>query len=555
MDIIKAFILDNSNYNVHILLEDSKPLFRASDIATVMGIKNIHTSLVNINSDYKVLRQTETLGGSQETIFLKEQAVYRLVMRSNKPIAQPFQDWLCEVIASIRETGKYELQQEMKNIKETKEKTDQEILELKNQFITTQQKYETDLLLNAHNSLIDSFDNKNVVYFGLIKKMDNDQKLIKIGSTQDIRKRGMALNIDFGNMIFFTVLACAEHKNFERFLHGHTDIKRYLYTQPINGMKISTEIFLMNDEEIKKTINIANRNISQFSNLENSYKSIKNTISELKNDVQTDINNLKSDVQDILYFIQNQEQDKNVSFNEGTKNDTEESNNEAVEYPSKRGICTINGSKVQRYDTTGKVLIHTYNSVMDALRDSTIKKPSRNGILDAIDRNTIYNEFRWLLLDRALPNDTVQILEETVEIGVIRKGYVCELNEDKTVIINVFSNQKRLNESKGFKSSGYTSILIKTQKMWNNSYFMCWCDCSDELQQNYLENNELPEEDNAKPHQIKILKLDPETREVIHRYNSITEVTIKYKITARTLKSAINGDLVKRNYRWMYHSP
>jgi hypothetical protein len=81
---------------------------------------------------------------------------------------------------------------------------------------------------------------------------------------------------------------------------------------------------------------------------------------------------------------------------------------------------------------------------------------------------------------------------------------------------------------------------------------MCWSDCSDELQQNYLEHNELPEEDSNKPHQIRILKLEPETNEVLHRYNSITEVTIKYKMTARTLKSAINGDLVQRNFKWKY---
>lgn len=54
--------------------------------------------------------------GLKQTIyftFISEQNLYRLIMRSNKPQAEPFQDWVCgEVLPSIRKAGGYILVRE-----------------------------------------------------------------------------------------------------------------------------------------------------------------------------------------------------------------------------------------------------------------------------------------------------------------------------------------------------------------------------------------------------------------------------------------------------------
>ena len=110
MDIIKSFVLNNSNYEVSILWKDDKPLFRALEIAQVLEIKNVSDSIKNFDNDEKLdLDFADPHGRIQQTKFLTEQGVYRLLMRSNKPNARPFQKWVCDVIVSIRETGKYEL--------------------------------------------------------------------------------------------------------------------------------------------------------------------------------------------------------------------------------------------------------------------------------------------------------------------------------------------------------------------------------------------------------------------------------------------------------------
>jgi prophage antirepressor-like protein len=52
------------------------------------------------------------MGRTQRAHFINEQNLYRLIMRSDKPIAEPFQDWVCgDVLPSIRKTGKYGLPQ------------------------------------------------------------------------------------------------------------------------------------------------------------------------------------------------------------------------------------------------------------------------------------------------------------------------------------------------------------------------------------------------------------------------------------------------------------
>ncbi|RIP22264.1 phage repressor protein, partial [Staphylococcus gallinarum] len=44
-----------------------------------------------------------TLGGEQVVTIINEKGIYRLVMRSNKPEALDFQDWICDVLVDLRQ--------------------------------------------------------------------------------------------------------------------------------------------------------------------------------------------------------------------------------------------------------------------------------------------------------------------------------------------------------------------------------------------------------------------------------------------------------------------
>jgi len=64
----------SKSHNAHIIYnEDDDPLFRASDIGKVLGIKKIRNSISDFDEIEKVARTVGTLGGDQEMIYLTEQ--------------------------------------------------------------------------------------------------------------------------------------------------------------------------------------------------------------------------------------------------------------------------------------------------------------------------------------------------------------------------------------------------------------------------------------------------------------------------------------------------
>lgn len=64
--------------------------------------------LAKVPSEWKGMKQIHTLGGKQNMITLYEPGLYHLIVRSESPIAVPFQKWVFEeVLPSIRKTGMY----------------------------------------------------------------------------------------------------------------------------------------------------------------------------------------------------------------------------------------------------------------------------------------------------------------------------------------------------------------------------------------------------------------------------------------------------------------
>ena len=108
--LIKQF----NGLNIQVYGTYDEPLFKAKDIGDLLGMSNIREVIKNFNNKQKVVSLTDTLGGQQNTTFLTEQGLYKVLMRSRKKIAEQFQDWVCEVVEEIRKNGKYDLEQKLK---------------------------------------------------------------------------------------------------------------------------------------------------------------------------------------------------------------------------------------------------------------------------------------------------------------------------------------------------------------------------------------------------------------------------------------------------------
>ena len=100
----------------------NEPLFVAKDICDVLELSNITNSLRNIPEKWMTLQNVKSSYNSQNMIFLTEPAVYKLIMRSNKPIAQKFQEVVCEeILPSLRRKGEYKIQSIIDKNKELEE--------------------------------------------------------------------------------------------------------------------------------------------------------------------------------------------------------------------------------------------------------------------------------------------------------------------------------------------------------------------------------------------------------------------------------------------------
>lgn len=90
-----------------------EPLFCLADVCKIL---NLQTGVTKNRLDEKgiSLINTPTNGGIQQLIYVNESNLYKVIMRSDKPQAEPFQDWVCsEVLPSIRKTGGYSVEKKL----------------------------------------------------------------------------------------------------------------------------------------------------------------------------------------------------------------------------------------------------------------------------------------------------------------------------------------------------------------------------------------------------------------------------------------------------------
>lgn len=109
MNEIKIF--ENEEFGkVRIIMnKNGNPIFCAKDIANALGYSDTKDAVArHCKSGEKVFHPHANGMGGTNMIYISEKDVYRLIMRSNLPDAEKFQDWVYdEVLPSIRKYGAY----------------------------------------------------------------------------------------------------------------------------------------------------------------------------------------------------------------------------------------------------------------------------------------------------------------------------------------------------------------------------------------------------------------------------------------------------------------
>ena len=106
-------VFKNDLGQVRVIGDKNNPLFCLRDICEVLGLLSVNKVANAINEEFgdggnQILPIIDKLGREQKATFITEPQLYFVLMRSDKPKAKPFRQWVTsEVLPSIRKTGSY----------------------------------------------------------------------------------------------------------------------------------------------------------------------------------------------------------------------------------------------------------------------------------------------------------------------------------------------------------------------------------------------------------------------------------------------------------------
>lgn len=544
MDILKAFSLLDAEYQINIqgTLED--PLFQANQIGKLLGISNIRDAIKDFSDNEKGVGLTDTLGGKQETIFLTEYGLYRLLGRSRKPIAHKFQKWMVSVLKEIRINGIYKLQQ------------DKEI---------DKQLYQHKCELSTHKTLLKAYDKKNLVYICKLKKLD-DKFIIKIGSTQDIKERlpNISKSFDCQEPLLLDIFENNNYKKFEKKIHHNLNISQYYEKIIKKDGTLSRETYLINNEIYPVFINIINQIKVEFTPIDSK------EIEELKiiqHDRQIKLSELKLQQLQIELEMKKVELElqkyNSVNLDDNEEYETEEINTFDIDDEIQNKITVkeepnyikprINGTKIPKiyqYNPDDlKTPINIYDSPSELERK--LNYISLPALKRASQNNTIYKNYRWFYVNRneTPPDQISETIITKFKSPEIR--FIAMIDIKKTKILAVYASQKEAVKARNMKCNSFTRA-IQQEHISSGHYWNFFDDCSDEMKSEYLKNNILPEK-LLSPIGVKIQKIDPITKNVISIYNTKRDIVKKYQISHAKLNQLIknnSSDEIYNGFIW-----
>jgi hypothetical protein len=142
------------------------------------------------------------------------------------------------------------------------------------------------------------------------------------------------------------------------------------------------------------------------------------------------------------------------------------------------------GPRLQKINPETMQLVKVYETVSECMNENpNIKRPS---ISKAVAENTIYEGFRWMLVDRDQDANVLSTIEQTKPILDKNPGYIAKLNQEQTEILNVYLDRKTASTANGYESTGALDVPVKQFKITRGHYYSLYDACSDELKNAFV---------------------------------------------------------------------
>jgi prophage antirepressor-like protein len=260
--------------NIRVIGTYNEPWFVAKDICNILDLPNVTNAVKILPEKWRGLKLLSTFGGEQNMNIINEAGLYKLIMRSNKPIAQKFQEVVCEeILPSLRRKGEYKIQSIIDKNKELEEEKLKIINENKEK--DTHIKILENKILNRQNRV--QYKDKNCIYI-----LTTDIHLINrtyiIGQTVNLTHRLSSYNKTLDHHVVYS-------KGCKSIEHMHVIEKMVLYKLDKFREKANRDRFILpEDIDISFFIKIVDDAINWFEDVDEYVHTYTNEELDLSNE-------------------------------------------------------------------------------------------------------------------------------------------------------------------------------------------------------------------------------------------------------------------------------
>jgi phage anti-repressor protein len=385
--------------------------------------------------------------------------------------------------------------------------------------IQMQQEHQIDKQTERHNLLLNTMSNKYVVYILKIFTYENDDYVIKIGQTRNLKERLIEHNYIFksiGKPVIMDVFEVLRQHDFEQFLLNNTDISNHK-TKKLNGFENQMELVLIDkDFTYHHVISIINNNINKFQYADVDIINQEHKVYLEKEDLKVKEKNLEFKIKEIQTrneCIKNTMDLFNISITDAInivdkvpqviitpeiEKDIETIQDLPLNQESIDSVNRVNmgitieskrGARLQKIDMYTHNIVKVYDCINDCLH---LENVSRSRITNASNTHQVYKGFRWNLVERDQNPETKYSIGENVIVNNQNVGYIAQLNKEKTIIKNVYKDQKTASFENNYSACSSVSKSVSTGSITQNHIYQLYDNVSSDLKNKYEEINGIP---------------------------------------------------------------
>jgi predicted nuclease with TOPRIM domain len=454
-----------------------------------VNAKRVLEKNFKINIDYKLslcqpAKQTnqtnQTKGGQNKEIFMLNINTFkRFCLKAETKKADEVHEYFIKLENIMFEITKEECN-ELK----------QQVMQLENKNKDMEDKIIRQKDLERENFLLNEYASVgNMIYIIKVKTNEDGTYVVKIGeSRKGITERYNECKLKHKQILLLNCYKVDKSKDFESFLHNHIIIYPYKYKK-IEGHEKENELFLIGKElTYQILLKIIDDNINNYNYRVSELLLENQLLKEKFNTTQTNINNdevseLKQMIKQLLNKVSSLEQSNQEILNKLNSQQTKVVTGFNQQLPNL-------GPRLQKINPENLQLIKVYETVTELMNeDKNIKRPS---IMKAIQENTIYCGFRWLLVERNLDPNIIHLIEPTKETKIQNIGYIAKLDATKSEILNVYLDRKTAAQLNGYQSSSALDNPVKNGTITNGHYYILYNNCDEDLINNFEEQHGTP---------------------------------------------------------------